>query len=61
MRLLAGLPATPDENTSAEEKAKYALFTMLLFRAWRKPVAEMKLACNLDACRENVDTAYASI
>ena len=37
------LPATPDERTSAEDKAKFALFTMLLFRPWRKRLAEMKL------------------
>jgi len=55
------LPGTPDEGTSAEDKAKFILFTMLLFRPWRKPVAEMKLACNLDACRDDVDVAYASI
>ena len=34
---------------------------MFLFRPWRKPLAEMKLSCKLDACREDVDAAYAAI
>ena len=48
-------------STSAKDKAKFAVFTMLLFRPRRKPVAEMKLACNLDARRDDVDAPYACI
>jgi len=55
------LPQAPDVNTSPEEKAKWALFTMFLFRPWRRHVADARVWCKLDDGHLDVDARYAAI
>ena len=55
------LPQTPDVDTPPEEKAKWALFTMFLFRPWRRHVADARAWCKLDDCHLDVDAGYAAI
>jgi hypothetical protein len=55
------MPHTPDVDSPPEEKAKWALFTMFLFRPWRRPLADARAWCKLDGCDLDVDAGYAAI
>ena len=55
------LPQTPDEDSSLLEEAKWALFTMFLFRPWRRPLLEARAWITVPPRTEDPAPCYQAI